>query len=154
MSPASIGFLSMVDVRGAVEWIEHIPFTDWPQQHRLDDGNIRPAMVKDVGWYGFGEVVQPMIDALSAPGTHADNLMLSAVMPGHSIPAHADVRAAHALYRIHVPLLTNAKACFIIEGQPYQLKVGRAYRINTEAEHSVVNDGVTPRVHFMFDLIG
>jgi hypothetical protein len=145
---------AILNVGGLVSWIAGIPFEDWPQQHRLADGQVRPAMVTDLTWRGFGSIVAPYVADLMAsfPGCEAHQLMLSAVMPGHSIEPHRDQQAPAWRCRAHVPLRTNDKSKFIVDGVAHALKVGAAYRVNTLAEHAVTNKGDAPRVHLMFDV--
>lgn len=143
-----------VDAAGLVSWIGGIPFEDWPQQHRLDDGQIRPAMATDLSWHGFGEIAAPVVASVMAllPSCEAHQQMVSVVMPGHDIPPHRDSQAPTWRCRVHVPLTSNDRSLFLVGGVAHSLKVGMAYRVNTEAEHAVVNDGNTPRIHFMFDV--
>lgn len=145
-----------VDIAPAVLWLAAIPFEDWPQQHRLADQRLRPAMVTDLDWHGFGATVAPIVDRIIErfPGGAAFQLMLSAVMPGHSIPPHRDGQAPYWVCRVHVPLTSNDKAWFVTGGHAHRLRPGFAYKIDTQAEHAVANDGDTPRVHFMFDVRG
>jgi len=152
-----------------IVWLESLPFDRWPQQHRLADGQIRPAMVNDPEWYGFGartfalvnELLEAMRNAASGellealPGTGPvvdSNRMLSCVMPGHSIPEHADEQEPAWLTRVHVPLTTNDRAVFVAAGLEHHLEVGWAYLVDTRVPHAIRNDGPTPRVHFMFDV--
>lgn len=143
-----------VDIAPAAAWLAAIPWEEWPQQHRLADGGIRPAMVTDLEWHGFGVIVEPITAAVLEhfPGARAFQQMLSVVMPGHAIEPHRDHQAPYWLSRIHVPLTSNDEAWFIVNGVRHRLEPWFAYKINTEAEHAVVNDGSTPRVHFMFDV--
>ena len=143
--------IAPVEISDAVAWISAIDFAHWPQQHRLADGKIRPAMVSDLTWHGFATVVMPIVCILGCVGV-AYQFMLSAVMPGHSIEPHRDWQSPDWRYRVHVPLLSNLQSKFVVGGETYELWPGIAYRVNTEAEHSVVNLGDTPRVHFMFDV--
>ena len=133
-------------------WIAAIPFSEWPQQRPVDD-QLRPSMVTDLEWHGFGEMAAPVIRELGFEG-HAYQRMLSVVMPGHSIDAHIDEQAPYWHTRIHVPLLSNDRALFISEGKPIVMTPGVAYRVNTRALHAIENGGTTPRVHFMFDARG
>lgn len=137
-------------------WISGISFEDWHQQARLSDGQIRPAMMTDLGWHGFGNRSQPIVAELMAhfPGCEAHQLMLSVVMPGHSIELHRDQQAPVWICRVHVPLTTNSRSMFIVDGMSRPMAVGTAYKVNTLAEHSVTNDGKCPRIHFMFDVRG
>jgi hypothetical protein len=146
--------LAKVNVSEAVAWIRAIPFEAWPQQHRLADGKIRPAMVSDINWRGFGNAAWPVVQALGYNETNAYQLMLSVIMPGHSIEPHRDEQPANWLYRVHVPLLTNTKAYTKMGGKRINMKVGQAYQVNTREEHALTNGGLTPRVHFMFDVRG
>jgi hypothetical protein len=113
-------------------------------------------MVNDLDWHGFGAVTDPMVAALMRyfPGCVADTRMLSVVMPGHAIEPHCDAQPTQWLCRVHVPLTSNPQSAFVVGGQAHHLAVGWAYRVNTEAEHSVRNDGDAPRIHFMFDVKG
>jgi hypothetical protein len=151
--------LARVDVADLAAWIASIDFALWPQQHRVDE-RLRPAMVKDLGWQGFGERTDALVRHLGhavlhlykCQGGDADNRMLSVVMPGHSIPPHVDEQQPNWLTRVHVPLQTNPKAVMVLAGEEQHLEVGAAYLIDTRVEHAIRNDGPTPRIHFMFDV--
>lgn len=144
-----------MDIAAAVSWLAAIAFEDWPQQHRLAaDGKLRPSMVTDLDWYGFGAAVSPIVENLMSyfPGASPFQRMLSVVMPGHDIEPHRDFQAPYWLCRVHIPLTSNDDAWFITDGEPHRLLPGFAYRVDTQAEHGVVNNGKTPRVHCMFDV--
>lgn len=141
-----------VEVASLASWIAEVEMRDWPQQ-RTDE--LRPAMISDLGWRGFGTRVAPVVErvvALFAPGARVDTFQLSAVLPGHSIPPHLDEQPESWLARVHVPLLTNAESFFVVEDERFAMPIGAAYRVNTLRRHAVENRGTTPRVHFMFDV--
>lgn len=140
-----------VDVKDAVAWVKKIPFEEWPQQSPIDD-QPRPSMVSNPDWRGFGKISLPIIHQLGLHEGNTYQAMLSVVMPGHSIDAHQDAQAEYWKFRVHVPLLTNAKAMTEMEDGKHHLEVGKAYKVNTAAMHAVENKGTTPRVHFMFDV--
>jgi aspartyl/asparaginyl beta-hydroxylase (cupin superfamily) len=144
----------LTDASGMAAWIAAIPFEAWPQQRRLADGLIRPSMVTDPAWFGFGKQAEPIVSALLEhyPGCAAYQQMLSAVMPGHHIAPHRDLQAPYWLTRVHVPLMTNDRSLFIVDGKPIHMEIGRAYEVDTLAIHSVENGGDCPRIHFMFDV--
>lgn len=150
----SVEAFAIVDVAGLARWIGNIPFEAWPQQRKLADGHVRPAMVTDLGWHGFDEAARPVVDTLmvSFPGCEPHQLMLSVVMPGHAIERHKDQQAPAWRCRVHVPLSTNNESEFRVDNIRHHMAVGVAYKVNTLAEHGVTNDGETPRVHFMFDV--
>lgn len=143
-----------VAVAELVAWITAIDFADWPQQHRLADGGIRPMMVSDHAWHGFGARTRPLIEELLAyfPGCVSSTELLSVVMPGHGIEPHTDSQPPHWRCRVHVPLTSNDRSEFWVGGRAWRLVPGEAYRVNTEAWHGVINDGPTPRIHLMFDV--
>jgi hypothetical protein len=141
---------------GAIQWIEAIDFESWPQQHRLADGRIRPAMVTDLAWHAFGaatdELVHDTVRRWCGEPVRARNRLLSVVMPGTFIEPHTDELGANWCTRLHVPLLTNPDAMFISGDAVHRMAVGFAYEVNTRERHAVWNAGETPRVHLMFDL--
>jgi aspartyl/asparaginyl beta-hydroxylase (cupin superfamily) len=105
-------------------------------------------------WRGFGKQYEPIVSVLMGhfPGCHSYQHMLSVVMPGHDIPPHVDPQDPRWLVRVHVPLTTNEQSQFIVDGKHHHMDLGFAYLVNTLAEHAVVNNGATPRIHFMFDV--
>lgn len=143
-----------LDVAAVASWISAIDFADWPQQHPID-AQLRPAMVNDLAWHGFGQrttaLVATILQTLK-PGVVAYNRMLSVVMPGHSIHAHVDAQLPDWITRVHVPLTTNEQAVTVMADEPHHMQVGTAYAVDTTREHAVRNDGDTPRIHFMFDV--
>ena len=149
----SVEPLAEVEVGKVVDWIKAIDFKDWPQQNPTGE-ELKPAMVTDLGWHGFGLVVRGVVHDLLRHfhGASPTQWMLSVVMPGHSIPTHVDQQPENWLCRVHVPLITNPYTWFIVREVAYDLLLGRAYCVNTRHKHSVWNEGATPRVHFMFDV--
>lgn len=144
-----------IDVTEMADWVAGIPLEDWPQQNRLEDGQIRPSMATNPIWQNFGEAAAPVVnELLPKVGMHAVAFqqMLSVIMPGHSIAPHRDSQAPYWLFRVHVPLVTNKGAFMTLDGEDFHLEVGKAYKINTEAEHAIRNEGFIPRIHFMFDV--
>ena len=143
--------LCAVDVSSIIEWVTAIPFEEWPQQHPVN-GQLRPAMVKDLMWHGLASAVAPALDAVQVGG-RVSNVLLTVVMPGQGIDEHVDYQPDHWLARIHVPLTTNEESQFIVGGEHHHMNVGSAYLVNTTVEHAVRNDGDTPRIHLMWDIL-
>lgn len=147
--------LGAVTVHPLIAWITAIPWEDWPQQTRLADGQIRPAMVNDPTWHGLTEVTTRVVKEIQAwvPRLTRPRLrMVSVVMPGHEIPPHVDKHGPRWWGRVHVPLTSDPASVFVVGGETHRLRVGVAYVVNTLAEHSVSNvQGVVPRVHLVVD---
>lgn len=139
----------------AIQWITAVSYEAWPQQSRLADGLLRPAMVTDLAWQSFGDATADLVRNATPPALshlRERNRLLSVVMPGALIEPHTDELGGDWCTRIHVPLLTNPDAMFISGDVVRRLAVGFAYEINTRERHAVWNAGATPRVHLMFDL--
>jgi hypothetical protein len=146
----TVEWLAEVDASGMTAWILGIPFSRWPQNPG------RPAMIADPNWHWFGAVAKPVVDELMAyfPGGEAYQLYVSAVLPGHSIAPHKDEQGHDWLCRVHVPLTTNERSEFWVDNDCHHMEPGSAYRVNTLKVHAVINQGATPRIHFMFDVRG
>lgn len=144
--------MAAVDVAAMAAWIAAIPLEVWPQQSLR---RLKPAMVTDRSWFGFGSQAAPVVAEVMSyfPGCRDDQWTLSAVLPGDAIEPHVDHQGPHWLCRIHVPLMTNPQSRFIVGGKAHCMEVSQAYRVNTEATHSVENDGEGARVHFMVDVL-
>ena len=147
--------LRAVDASELARWIRKIPFKEWPQQAELGDGQLRPAMVTDPGWHRFYMESDGLVETIMRwfPGCTSTQRMLSVVMPGHTIPRHVDDQSDRWHCRIHVPLRTNQGSVFVANGAHYHMIEGMAYAVDTKAEHQIENRGISPRIHFMFDVM-
>jgi hypothetical protein len=110
------------------------------------------------GWRRYAELAQPLmqeiIDAWYPPGGTIIRAMAAKLLAGGRIVPHRDAHPSFgAGHRIHVPLATNPRVRFMIDGQPVPLTVGNAYEINNQKVHSVMNKGDTDRIHFIFDYL-
>ena len=145
--------LDQSEVMAVVQWITAIPLTDWPQQGNSTQP-LRPAMPSNAQWFDFEKSTQHLVDEVLRyfPTGIPLQRMLGCIMPGHSIPTHKDYQCEQWLCRVHIPLITNDKAVMEMDDGAHHMQVGNCYRINTEANHALRNDGDTPRIHFMFDV--
>ena len=116
------------------------------------------AVAREVGWDRLGGSAEPVMDAIVArwypPGGEVIRAMAVRLRAGARITPHVDehesLRQSH---RIHLPLVTNPRVRFFIDGVPYRFQPGRAVEVNNQLSHSVMNDGRTDRVHFIFDYL-
>ena len=80
--------------------------------------------------------------------------MAAKLLAGQKIIQHWDKHPSfHCGHRIHVPITTNSRVRFMIDGQPYRFKIGEAYEINNQLNHSVMNKGNEDRITFIFDYV-
>jgi len=114
-------------------------------------------------------VVEPIILELEkmVDGKYAKSL-LAKLPAGTGVPIHCDqfgysndgnkVANRQAIYnsmihRVHVPITTNDKVTFYVNGETKNLKVGEIWEINNNIPHSVHNNGDTDRIHICFDIL-
>ncbi len=122
--------------------------SDWP------DPDIR----KEPGWDRLADVAVPLMEDILAkhypPGGTIIRAMAAKLLPGGKITPHHDSHPSfHCGHRIHIPIQTNSRVRFMIEGRPYKFEVGQAYEINNQKQHSVMNKGSEDRIHFIFDYV-
>ncbi|MEM7280131.1 MAG: aspartyl/asparaginyl beta-hydroxylase domain-containing protein [Pseudomonadota bacterium] len=121
---------------------------DWP--------NI--DVIKGAGWDHLSHLALPLmhgiIDKSYPTGGTIIRAMAAKLKAGKTITPHTDNHVSfHRGHRIHVPITTNNKVRFMIDGRPHRLEVGRAYEINNQRRHSVINSGSEDRITFIFDYV-
>ncbi|MDA1280998.1 MAG: aspartyl/asparaginyl beta-hydroxylase domain-containing protein [Chloroflexi bacterium] len=113
---------------------------------------------KEPGWDRLADVAVPLMHEIIAKHYPAGGTIIRAMaaklLAGCKITPHTDKHPSfHAGHRIHVPITSNPRVRFMIDGRPYQFKVGEAYEINNQMTHSVANKGVEDRITFIFDYV-
>ena len=79
-------------------------------------------------------------------------VMLARMAPGGIIKPHRDANpAAKWPHKIHVPLLTNERVTFYVDGVPYKFAEGEAVEVNNMGVHAVTNEGDGDRIHLIFE---
>jgi len=113
---------------------------------------------QEAGWPRLSAVALPLmndiISRLYPPGGTVIRAMAAKLLAGKKIMPHVDRhKSFHRGHRIHVPITTNSRVRFMIDGQSYQLNVGEAYELNNQKMHSVMNKGREDRITFIFDYV-
>jgi hypothetical protein len=113
---------------------------------------------KEPGWDRLAEVAVPIMHGIIQqhypPGGAIIRAMAAKLLAGGRISPHVDTHPSfHRGHRIHVPITTNSRVRFMIDGRPHQLQVGHAYEINNQKNHSVMNKGDEDRITFIFDYV-
>lgn len=113
---------------------------------------------REPGWDRLSEVALPLmndiIQKFYPPGGTVIRAMAAKLLSGGKITPHVDKHPSfHKGHRIHIPVTTNSRVRFMIDGQPYQFKPGEAYEINNQKMHSVMNKGKEDRITFIFDYV-
>jgi hypothetical protein len=107
-------------------------------------------------WEAWRERLEPVLRQAVAPYGYANGVfprvMLARMPPGGEIKPHQDTNvAARWPHKIHVPITTNDRVAFWIDGTAYHLPVGEAFEVNNMAVHAVRNDGDSDRIHLIFE---
>jgi aspartyl/asparaginyl beta-hydroxylase (cupin superfamily) len=113
---------------------------------------------KEPGWPRIANAALPLMNDIISrhylPGGTVIRAMAAKLLAGGIISPHVDKHPSfHNGHRIHIPITTNSRVRFMIDGQPYQFKVGEAYEINNQKTHSVMNKGSEDRINFIFDYV-
>jgi hypothetical protein len=124
------------------------------------DGSNWPniEVSKEQGWELLSATALPImheiLDRHYTPGGTIIRAMAARLPVGGLIKPHVDKHPSfHAGHRIHVPITTNSRVRFMIDGRPFKLEVGRAYEINNQRKHSVMNKGKEDRITLIFDYV-
>ena len=113
---------------------------------------------KESGWDRLAEVAIPVMHEIIGrtypPGGTIIRAMAAKLLAGGKITPHVDAHPSfHRGHRIHVPITTNRRVRFMIDGRPHKLEPGQAYEINNQKRHSVMNKGEEDRITFIFDYV-
>jgi len=120
----------------------------WP------DGEI----YRESGWEHLAETAMPVIEHIIEEHYEPGGTLLRAIaaklkVNGRIRPHRDSLQSFHMGHRIHVPIITNPAVRFMIEGRPYAFEVGKAYELNNQKKHSVMNMGKEDRISFIFDYV-
>ena len=111
----------------------------------LDDDSWPVGPVtRGLGWQRIAHAALPVMQEIVTKHYPAGGEVIRAIAAsleaGSNIRAHSDIHQSfHCAHRIHVPITTNPKVWYTLHGRPYQLKPGRAFELNNQAQHSVTN---------------
>jgi hypothetical protein len=113
---------------------------------------------KQPGWDRLAATAVPLMHEIIRkfypPGGTIIRAMAAKLLAGGRILPHRDSHPSFAAgHRIHVPIITNPRVRFMIDGRPFQFEVGQAYEINNQKVHSVMNKGDMDRINFIFDYV-
>ena len=113
---------------------------------------------REPGWDVLAATAVPLMHRILAdhypPGGSIIRAMAARLNAGGIIKPHRDKHPSfHYGHRIHIPISTNSRVRFIIDGRPYRMEVGKVYEINNQLQHSVMNKGGEGRINFIFDYV-
>jgi hypothetical protein len=113
---------------------------------------------RESGWDLLSEQAIPLMHRILEdhypPGGTIIRAMAARLPAGGTIKPHRDKHPSfHYGHRIHIPITSNPRVRFMIDGRPYKMQIGKVYEINNQRQHSVMNKGSEGRVNFIFDYV-
>ena len=169
-----LGTVDIAELRDTIlgldddSWLQNVQRQQEYEVHRstqsvvmvFTDGSGWPdiEVKKEVGWDKLAHAAVPVMHQIIAdkyaPGGTIIRAMAAKLLAGSVIRPHTDRHPSfHYGHRIHIPITTNSRVRFMIDGRPYRLTVGNAYELNNQKTHSVMNKGADDRITFIFDYV-
>jgi len=136
------------EVHNQTESLVMIFCNGWPEMQ----------VTKEPAWDALKDTAVPLmkdiIDRFYPPGGSVIRAMAAKLKAGGVIAPHRDSHPSFShSHRIHIPITTNPGVRFMINGRPHRFEVGRAYEINNQRNHSLLNGGAEDRITFIFDYL-
>lgn len=108
-------------------------------------------------WDVWAPILLPVMDAAIQPYGFArpqfPKAMLAKLAAGHRIDPHYDGAGSNLrTHKIHVPLVTNQNAYFLVRDEHVHLEQGIAYEVNNIVSHGGENSGAEDRIHLIFEV--
>ena len=159
------------DVGSIKEKIERIPQAKWLESGREQRYEVHsdthtlfcihskgPKYTEPEIYEAYHELqdeLRPLVNHIAA--FYQDNgfvasLIFAKLLAGGKIPRHAD-RGYSLLqaHRVHVPIVTNDRIIFFINGEEKIMQVGEVWEINNKLVHMVENQSDEDRIHLIVD---
>jgi hypothetical protein len=113
---------------------------------------LEDAEYADTVFLQKSKYLQEVLGAFKCPLKAVRLLKLDA---GAIIKEHrdAELNFERGEVRIHVPVVTNDKVDFFLDGEKYHLKEGECWYMNFNLPHSIYNNGSTARIHLVIDAV-
>jgi hypothetical protein len=117
------------------------------------DKKLMDALPKQLIWDDFAIFEEELNKIkLILPRCEIVNAILVILPAGKNILPHRDKDLFFDLYsRIHIPIITNPKCLFTVDGETIHMKAGELWEINNKKIHSVENNGEEDRIHLIID---
>ena len=136
------------DVHTQTESLVMVFCEGWPEM----------TVTREAAWDALKEPAVPLmrqiINDFYPAGGSVIRAMAAKLKAGGVISPHRDTHKSFTVsHRIHIPITTNPGVRFMINGRPYRFDVGKAYEINNQKNHSVMNSGTEDRITFIFDYL-
>lgn len=101
------------------------------------------------------ELTKPIVNKLEEElDGKAAQIFYLLLPPGDNIYIHVDLgQYFSAVHRHQIPIITNPQCDTWVNGETKNLKAGEIWEINNVKEHAVDNNGKTPRINLVIDIM-
>ncbi len=147
----------------AEEWIQHFNTKDYqgdwtgialrsPSGLSNDILAASPEAFVDTPLLARCAYIREIISSMACP---VETVRLLALTPGSKILEHRDqgLGYAHGRFRLHIPIITDPRVDFLIDGYPLHMEAGECWYADFSLPHSVSHEGVTRRIHLVIDAL-
>lgn len=110
--------------------------------HSMEHKNPTQACVGEIA-----SVVRQMEEL----GLYPRRVRVTCLKAGAKSLVHRDADGDEYMARIHIPLITNKKCVFIMDGQHLHMEAGKAYAVWVNNWHQIRNDSEDDRYHIICD---
>ena len=102
----------------------------------------------------LGKAIEKIVFKITEyyPNKGLSKVILALLPKNSSIKKHMDLGPLQTKNRIHVPIITDPKCIFNIDGIDYSFKEGYCFEFDNTRSHYVDNKSNTSRVHLIVDL--
>ncbi|PIQ48630.1 MAG: aspartyl beta-hydroxylase [Cytophagales bacterium CG12_big_fil_rev_8_21_14_0_65_40_12] len=96
------------------------------------------------------EYIREVLETIETP---KDSIRFLKLASGSEIKPHKDFDLIFwdGFVRLHVPILTNDKVKFILDGELLNMQPGECWFGDFSKTHSVINEGSSDRIHLVID---
>lgn len=97
-----------------------------------------------------GEIAS-VVNQMEALGLYPRRVRVTCLKAGAKSLVHKDADDNEYMARIHIPLITNKKCVFIMNGMNLHMEAGKAYMVWVNDWHQIRNDSDEDRYHIICD---
>lgn len=151
------------DIWGEERWRQTMPYTPHKDSETIALRRQPGSRPRDVlhqlasvatRHYACGPLAAALFQVVAHVQGRPARAMLVRLPPGGRVAPHTDTGIyADATERFHLPIITNPDAWMVVDDVKYHLKAGTVYALDKHVEHSAGNDGASPRIHMIVDVM-
>ena len=133
---------------------ESIIFRYFDNYRNSNDSNYKSHFADQPIFDHYRDVINKILDELRNYYDFSDYMcFLAKLKPKSDVGTHKDVGGfLEECHRVHIPIKTNSKVFYVIDGVRYNWLKGNIYEFDNTRSHGVLNESKIDRIHLMFNL--